>query len=322
MLNGTSSCIGCGSFGATAPRQRLIGESSMNATVSTCFHCVLLEQIHESLNVAEGGTNSDTLVEWIRGQQNNSRVVKLSSNRDTPRYATVLKLEEAVFHNCHQIGICKVTWDNHRVRIQCVSGKCAKMHSYVTEDESQMCAHARKTIEFLRQNEPSVLTGPSFHTSSRTTSTVGVTFDPETACWSPDENCSSNSIPESPSAEAISWFQKRSTMDDIERDSDGTPKRDERNCFIGPPCISNTCGKCGKVREGDVSLGEIGTIVIHTINGPVARKKFNWACTCGNVAQWDASSEHIHTIRNGAEGGMWDLLQPHACACNTCTRTA
>ena len=304
MLNGTSSCIGCSSFGAAAPRQRLIGESSMNAAELTCFHCVLLDQIHESLKVAEGGSNSDTLVEWIRGQQTSSRVVKLSSNRDTPRYATVLKHEEAIYHNCHQIGICKVTWDNHRVRIQCVSGKCTKIHSYVTEDESKIGAHARKTIEFLRQNEPSVLTAPSFRTSSRSTSTVGVTFDPETACWCPDENCSSNNIPESPSAEAISWFHKRSTMDDIERESDGTPKRDERNCLIGPPCIRNTCGKCGKVREAEVWVGEIRIIVVHTINGPVARKKFNWACACGNLVVWDAGSEHIHTIRNGAEGGM------------------
>ena len=80
----------------------------------------------------------------LRGQQTNSRVVKLSSNRETPTYAAVLLQDEAIHHDCHQVGTCKVTWDNHRVRIQCRSGKCAKIHSYVTDDESKMCAHAKK----------------------------------------------------------------------------------------------------------------------------------------------------------------------------------
>ena len=309
--SGSSSCIGCASFGVGFPRLARVSQTSVETLTTseapTCFHCALLLQIHDALKVvgsmADDPDITDPLVNWIRGQQTNSRVVKLSSNRETPTYAAVLLQEEAIHHDCHQVGTCKVTWDNHRVRIQCRSGKCAKIHSYVTDDESKMCAHAKKILEHIRDFEPNILEGSSLHASSKTTTTVGVTFDATRGCWFPDEYCSTSNIPEFPSAEAIVWFSKRATMNEIERDSGGNPKRDERGCFVGKPCFGMGCQKCENRITDEQHFIEVGTIVIHTTNGPVARKKFSWTCSCGNAVMWDPSHEHIHTIRNGAEGG-------------------
>jgi len=319
-------CIGCSDF-FVAASEVPFGDHLR------CAHTLTAHHIHNQLLESDG--NSEPFVSWILAQQQQgARVIKLSkSTRATPRYGIALLKDEAAQANCNRVGICTVIKDNHQITVRCWSTQCKHSHRLLVSQESGMCPHAKLVLAYIRESDIEVLADDEgAHDSEADTKlskTAGVWFDSSQTRWWPDENCSHAQIPYEPNGEAKGWFRRRLTMDDIERSENGRPTKDERGCFKGDPCVALQCSGCeAKIAEvqDEVDVQALGsTIVIHTLSGPVARQKYVWVCTCGQRNHWDPSSEFIHTIRSGAEGGMSHFcLRTHnfpeyfACTCKCC----
>ena len=297
-------CIGCSEF-IVAASEIPFGDHRR------CAHTLTAHQIHDKL--LSNSSDAGSFVNWICAQQQpQTRVIKLSkSARATPKYGVTLLKDEALQANCNRIGICTVTKDNHQITVRCWSTQCKKTYRLLVSQEAEMCPHAKLTLAYIRESDADVLIDDEPDTNQNDTNrskTAGVWFDSSRNCWWPDEKCGQVQIPYEPDDEAKRWFLRRLTMDDIKRSSNRSPTKDVRGCFEGDPCIASQCSVCnakfadmeGEVRAEDLDI----SIVIHTLSGPIARKKFSWVCTCGQRNHWDPSSEFIHTIRCGAEGGM------------------
>jgi len=305
------NCIGCSEF-FVAASETLFGDHLR------CAHTLTAHQIHDKL--LSNNSDAGLFVNWICAQQQQqTRVIKLSkSARFTSKYGVTLLKDEALQANCNRIGICTVTKDNHQITVRCWSTQCKHSHRLLVSQEAEMCPHAKLTLAYIRESDVDVLVddGPdSDHNDMKRSKTAGVWFNSSRNCWWPDEKCGQVQIPYEPNDEAKRWFLRRLTMDDIKRSPNRSPTMDVRGCFEGDPCIAPQCSVCnakfadmaGEVDAEDLDI----SIVIHTLSGPIARKKFCWVCTCGQRNHWDPSSEFIHTIRSGAEGGMC-ILRVHA----------
>lgn len=293
------SCIGCSEF-FVAASEIPFGDHRR------CAHTLTAHQIHDKL--LSNSSDAGSFVNWICAQQQpQTRVIKLSkSARATPKYGVTLLKDEALQANCNRIGICTVMKENHQITVRCWSTQYKNTYRLLVSQEAEMCPHAKLTLAYIRESDADVLIDDEPDTNQNDTNrskTAGVWFDSSRNCWWPDEKCGQVQIPYEPDDEAKRWFLRRLTMDDIKRSSNRSPTKDVRGCFEGDPCIASQCSVCnakfadmeGEVRAEDLDI----SIVIHTLSGPIARKKFSWVCTCGQRNHWDPSSEFIHTIRCG-----------------------
>ena len=301
--NGASSCAGCSSFSIASPSLSPI------ARYPKCVHLELIQSLQQSLLTSDL-SESDIFVLWILNQQSQwTQVIKFVTRpQETARFGAVLKRNEALFNNCHRTGVCTITRDMHHAKIRCWSGRCTKIHSFVTEDQAKMCAHARLILNYVHASEPELLMtqidpDEVEDPSNMDSRSAGILFDPTCGFWIPDEYCSRAPLLFEPEEAAKIWFRSRSTIDGVER-TNGVPDLDDKGNFVGPICVGEICGTCGKQLNTDVDKMEsAGTILVHTLAGAIARKKWIWICECGTRVYWDPASEYIHTIRNGAVGG-------------------
>ena len=308
-VNGTSSCAGCSSFSTTFP--------SPIAQQPKCVHLELIQSLQQSLLTSDL-SESDTFVLWILNQQSQwTQVIKFETRpQETARFGAVLKRNEALLNNCHRTGVCTITRDMHQAKIRCWSGRCTKIHSFVTEDQTKMCAHARLILSYVEASDPELLITQidpedAEESGSMGSRSAGITFDPTCGFWIPDEHCSRAPISFEPEDAAKTWFRSRITIDGVDR-TNGVPDLDDRGNFIGPNCVGEKCGACGKQFSAIHTVERAGTILVHTLAGAIARTKWTWDCECGKRVTWDPASEYIHTIRNGAVGGEKALVHVHA----------
>ena len=306
-------CIGCSDFFIAASGVTF-GDHHLS-----CAHTLAAHHIHNQLLSNDG--DQEPFVTWILAQQQQgNRVIKLSkSARATPRYGVALLKDEALQANCSRVGVCSIFKDNHQITVRCWSTQCKHSHRLLVTHEADMCPHAKLTLAYIHENDVDALADVEHHdseTDTKRSKTAGVWFDSIQARWRPDENCSQVQIPYEPNEEAKRWFKRRLTMDDVKRSHNGSPTKDAMGCYEGDPCIALQCSACdakiADIRE-EVDVQPLkASIVIHTLSGPIAREKFGWECTCGQRNLWDPSTEFIHTIRNGAEGGLSHFLRAHA----------
>lgn len=318
-------CIGCSDFFVAA------SEVTFGDHHISCAHTLTAHHIHNQLLSSDD--EPEPFVAWILAQQQQgTRVIKLSkSARATSRYGVALLKDEALQANCNRVGICTITKDNHQITVRCWSTQCKHSHRLLVAQEADMCPHAKLTLAYVYENDFDALdlADDECHESEKDkkrSKTAGVWFDSIQARWWPDENCSQVQIPYEPNDDAKLWFKRRLTMDDIKRSHNGSPTKDDKGCYEGDPCIALQCSACdtkiADIRD-EVDVQPLdATIVIHTLSGPIARQKYGWQCTCGKQNLWDPSTEFIHTIRNGAEGGSsFFCVRTHhfpellACAC-------
>ena len=307
--NGASSCAGCSSFSIASP--------SPITQQPICVHLELIQSLQQSLLTSDL-SESNTFVLWILNQQSQwTQVIKFEVRpQETARFGAVLKRNEALLNNCHRTGVCTITRDMHQAKIRCWSGRCTKIHSFVTEDRAKMCAHARLILNYVEASDPELLitqidpedVEESGNMGSRS---AGIIFNPTCGFWIPDEYCSRAPISFEPEEAAKKWFRSRMTIDGVDR-TNGVPNLDGRGNFIGPDCVCERCTACGKQLSANDTMETPGTILVHTLAGPIARKKRVWICDCGTRVSWDPASEYIHTIRNGAVGGEKAVVHVHA----------
>ena len=160
--------------------------------------------------------------------------------------------------------------------------------------------------------------------NDRQSHATGFRFCLESNCWVAAAGCDQKPLPEELPVEASSFVSMRQTCADVQHDlvnAIRAPYVSQQGYMLGPDCLprfsaDQCCSNCGRYWSSAQRLSR-GIFLLRTYAGPVARNRYGFVCECSESIDWDESSEYIHTIRRGSEGGtvyMIDVLRDHVCS--------
>ena len=141
-------------------------------------------------------------------------------------------------------------------------------------------------------------------------SAAGVQFFMESNCWRPLPHCSQHALPREFPKEGEPFALRRQTCSDVVHVEHGgtlIPFLSEQGFMIGPDCAPERsptalCHNCHRSWLL-APRHHCGDFVLRTYMGAVCRAVYMYVCDCNATLNWNPSTEFIHTIGNGLEGG-------------------